>query len=73
MRYSINGDFYRVMRITGPTHNLLGLAFSGDAPQGVTFERLAGSSKQSIDEGASRKQSDPVSKRRTTPWEPVTA
>ncbi len=52
MRYSINGDFYRVMRITGPTHNLLGLAFSGDAPQGVTLERLAGSSKQSIDERA---------------------
>ncbi|MGO9466642.1 MAG: hypothetical protein ACLQIB_12540 [Isosphaeraceae bacterium] len=52
MRYSINGDFYRITRITGPTHNLLGLAFSGDGPQGVTLERLAGSSEQSIDEGA---------------------
>ncbi len=52
MRYSISGDFYRATRITGPTHNLLGLAFSGDAPQGVTLDRLAGSSEHSIDERA---------------------
>ena len=35
MKYSISGDFYRVMRITGPTHNLLGLAFSEVGPPTV--------------------------------------
>ena len=52
MRYSINGDFYRVMRITGPSHNLLGLSFSGGGHQGVILERLAASSDRSIDEAA---------------------
>ena len=50
MRYSINGDFFRVMRVTGPAHNLLGLSFSQNAPEAVVLERLAGSSEQTIDE-----------------------
>jgi hypothetical protein len=53
--YSINGDYYRIVRITGPTHNLLGLAFSGDALEGVTMERLAESSERPIDELALQK------------------
>jgi hypothetical protein len=55
MRYSLNGDFYRVMRITGPTHNLLGLAFSEGDSQGVTVERLTEAPEQSIDELALEK------------------
>jgi hypothetical protein len=55
MTYSINGDFYRIVRITGPTHNLLGLAFAGEALEGITIERLAGSSERSIDELALEK------------------
>jgi hypothetical protein len=51
MRYSINGDFYRVMRITGPSHNLLGLSFSQDALVAVALEKLPGWSEQEIDEG----------------------
>lgn len=50
MWYSINGDFHRVVRITGPTHNLLGLSFSEDAPEAVSLERLADSSERAIDE-----------------------
>jgi hypothetical protein len=51
MRYSISGDFYRVMRITGPAHNLLGLSFSQGVPETVILERLADTSERTIDEG----------------------
>jgi hypothetical protein len=50
MTYSIHGDVYRVMRITGPAHNLLGLSFSHAAPEYVTVEKLGGTSEQAIDE-----------------------
>ena len=55
MTFSIKGDYYRIVRITGPTHNLLGLAFSGDALGEVTVERLAESSERPIDELALQK------------------
>lgn len=50
MRYSINGDFFRVMHITGPAHNLLGLSFSQGDPGAIVLERLAGSPERTIDE-----------------------
>jgi hypothetical protein len=31
MQFSRSGNFWRAVRITGPTHNLLGLAFSNEA------------------------------------------
>ena len=52
MRYSISGDFYRVMRITGPRHNLLGLSFAETEPETVALERLGPAPEQSIDEGS---------------------
>jgi hypothetical protein len=52
MRYSISGDFYRVTRITGPGHNLLGLSFAETEPETVALERLGPAPEQSIDEGS---------------------
>ncbi len=40
MRYTKIGDFYRVSRITGPTHNLLGLSLSHEKPTAVSVQRL---------------------------------
>jgi hypothetical protein len=34
------GNVYKVVRITGPQHNFLGLAFSEDAVPSLTVERL---------------------------------
>jgi hypothetical protein len=53
--YSFNGEFYRAMRVTSPTHNLLGIALSEGIGQGVTVERLAESAEQPIDELALEK------------------
>ena len=50
MRYSINGDFYRVTRVTGPAHNLLGLSFTKVTPETVGVERLGSPSEHAIDE-----------------------
>lgn len=50
MWYSIHGNFHRVARITGPTHNLLGLSFSESAPEAVSVERLGDSPARAIDE-----------------------
>jgi hypothetical protein len=52
VRYSCTGDFYRVTRITGPAHNLLGLSFSDGGPESVTVEKLARPSEPPIDERA---------------------
>ena len=50
MRYSISGDYFRVMRITGPAHNLLGLSFSRGDTEAVVLERLADSPERMMDE-----------------------
>ena len=50
MRYSIKGNSFRVMRITGPAHNLLGLSFSQGTPGAVVVEKLASSPERTIDE-----------------------
>ena len=50
MRYSLKADVYRVVRVTGPQHNLLGLSFSKSAPERVALERLSGPSNGAIDE-----------------------
>jgi hypothetical protein len=41
MQYTKAGVFYRVSRITGPTHNLLGLSFSGEEPKKVVAQKLS--------------------------------
>ena len=51
MRYSIDGSVYRLTRITGPTHNLLGLGFGHESGGRIIIERLAGPSGPAIDEG----------------------
>jgi hypothetical protein len=50
MRYSLKAGVYRVVRVTGPHHNLLGLSFSECAPEQVALERLSGDSNGAIDE-----------------------
>ena len=54
MRYSINGEFYRAIRITGPTHNLLGLSFCQGVPETVAVERLKDRSERGLDESLLR-------------------
>jgi hypothetical protein len=40
MKYTKVGDFYRVSRVTGPSHNLLGLHLAHAEPAEVVVERL---------------------------------
>lgn len=40
VRYTKVGDFYRVSRTTGPTHNLMGLSLSHENPTEVAVQRL---------------------------------
>ncbi len=48
MQFSRDGDWYQVIRITGPSHNLLGLKFGEpDSPQPVV-ERLSVSNEASV-------------------------
>ena len=51
MRYTKVGEFYRVSRITGPSHNLLGLSISPDEPARVAMLKLRESQSTSqVDE-----------------------
>ena len=40
MQYTRHGDLHRVVRITGPTHNLLGIEFGGTDSFACAVERL---------------------------------
>jgi len=42
VQFLVDGDVYRVVRITGPTHNMLGLKFvTGDEPNDLKLEPLS--------------------------------
>src|SRR3954466_16172368 len=40
MQFSTDGTFYNVMRITGPSHNLLGLKFADNAVSSPSIQML---------------------------------
>jgi hypothetical protein len=46
MQYTKIGDLHRLVRITGPTHDLLGIEFGGKNPADCIVERLGPSADQ---------------------------
>lgn len=50
MQFIQDGELYKVVKITGPTHNLLGLAFGGQQNDEVVVDIL------SLEDEASRQQ-----------------
>jgi hypothetical protein len=46
MQYTKNGGLHRLVRITGPAHNLLGIEFGGENPADCIVERLGTSAGQ---------------------------
>jgi hypothetical protein len=46
MRYMRDGNLHRVVRITGPAHNLLGIEFVDVDPADCTVERLGPAVRQ---------------------------
>ena len=48
MQFSRDGEWYQVIRITGPSHNLLALQFDAPGASGPTVERLSVSNEAPV-------------------------
>ncbi len=54
MYFSKDGEFHRVVRVTGPAHNILGLSFSRRKPEEVAVIKLRDAPAATIDESRLR-------------------